>query len=604
MMRGIEQKTTLEQKLEKLRLICEKAPDNSIGLLALAETAFRRGLRLEALEAYQKVLKDESVAEAHLCMAQMYRHHGLFQEAITELRTLFEIEPGYPEAHVFARELASETTLPPDIEEVLVEGCGNDELSLARVRLSIARSLVLREGQELVAIQDANSGDPTFGYYIGETRKRLTYCEEVLSRLNMLEEARRTYLADQDRQRQIERERQLELVELGRQRAAAAQAEAQAAEVQAQTTVASDMGLDMTVDMGVYESHEESLEVDGYSSEAEVSYELDELAGLEVSQPLDPGQDLSEAPEVQAGLIEAQIERVFTPSALDMGGYEPEPVHQVDHPESTVAPLQLLVDMMPAPELYIRPEEPVSARGPALWDDPPRVLSHLTEAAEPLLDAYAHHEDMTLDLTPTLVGDLPDPEPEDPVSAVALVLDPEPEPVAVGELWDDGPLPLPDEQAVACIDPIPEEIQEAAPESVEGLAESVDSGQNFAQLYQPLLASLDGLIQTLAKTRSVSSVFLLNRDGYPICEQVKDPITRERLSEFILETVSFLEAFSDSPQYWVLECAGGIVVIQSVDSFHFLVTIGQTGANFGALRYTMDRVRPNFEQVLQAVTPS
>ena len=222
MMRGIEQKTTLEQKLEKLRLICEKAPDNSIGLLALAETAFRRGLRLEALEAYQKVLKDESVAEAHLCMAQMYRHHGLFQEAITELRTLFEIEPGYPEAHVFARELASETTLPPDIEEVLVEGCGNDELSLARVRLSIARSLVLREGQELVAIQDANSGDPTFGYYIGETRKRLTYCEEVLSRLNVLEEARRTYLADQDRQRQIERERQLELVDLGQQRAAAA----------------------------------------------------------------------------------------------------------------------------------------------------------------------------------------------------------------------------------------------------------------------------------------------------------------------------------------------------------------------------------------------
>ena len=206
-MRGTEQKTTLELKLEKLRSICEKSPDNHIGLLALAETAFRRGLRLEALEAYQKVLKDESVAEAHLCMAQMYRHHGLFQEAISELRVLFEMEPGYPEAHVFARELSASTALPQDIEEILLAGCGNDELALARVRLSIARSLVLREGQELVAIQDANAGDPTFGYYIFETRKRLSYCEEVLSQLTVLEDARKAYLADLDRQRQIERER-------------------------------------------------------------------------------------------------------------------------------------------------------------------------------------------------------------------------------------------------------------------------------------------------------------------------------------------------------------------------------------------------------------
>ena len=391
-------------------------------------------------------------------------------------------------------------------------------------------------------------------------------------------------------------------------------AEIQAAEIQAaeiQAAAAQDLamhtGLEVTVDMGVHDtmSHEESLVVDGYASEEEASYQQDDEAGLEVSEPLDYGHSLGEAPEAQAGLIEAQVEPVFTPSTLDMGGYEPDPVHQVAYPEPEVAPLHLMVEPVPAPELYIRPEEPVAAPEPALWDDPPRVMAHLTESAEP--DAYRHHEDITLDLTPTLVGDLPEPEPEpEPEPLVTLAL--QPEPVAVGELWDDGPLPLSEEQAVVYSAPIPEESKDIAPEPVESAPESapesVDAGQYFAQLYQPLLPSLDGLIQTLAKTRSVSSVFLLNRDGYPICEQVKDPITRERLSEFILETVSFLEAFSDSPQYWVLECAGGIVVIQSVDSFHFLVTIGQTGANFGALRYTMDRVRPNFEQVLQAVTPS
>jgi predicted regulator of Ras-like GTPase activity (Roadblock/LC7/MglB family)/tetratricopeptide (TPR) repeat protein len=605
MMRGIEQKTTLEQKLEKLRVICEKAPDNPIGLLALAETAFRRGLRLEALEAYQKVLKDESVAEAHLCMAQMYRHHGLFQEAISELRTLFEIEPGYPEAHVFARELARETTLPSDIEDVLVAGCGNDELSLARVRLSIARSLVLREGQELVAIQDANSGDPTFGYYIGETRKRLTYCEEVLSSLSALDEARRAYLADQDRQRQIERERQRErdLVELGQGSTVSVEVEA----------VGSIEGPDLEllgaaeVEVGAateWVDQQEDLVED--PAVAEVSPVYGEADPAEES-PYEPAEPVSEAADQPLYIQDAD-------------SYQEEP-------EVTPIPdRELQAATVETPRYDARLDEPVAAVEPALWDDPPRVVAPglpLAGTAESNSDRYAH-EELTLDLTPTLVGDLPEP-----------AFDPEPvqiheaEPLAPGDLWEDPPLdhgpiglqaelgPAQDEN-YGYQSPLGDDLRDSAesepklelepkpsvtlePELSPGTGSSNE--RDFAQLYEPLMASLDGLIQTLAKTRSVSSVFLLNREGYPIAQQVKDPITQDRLSEFIVETVSFLEAFSDSPQYWVLECAGGIVVIQSVDSYHFLVTIGQTGANFGALRYTMDRVRPNFEQVLQAATP-
>lgn len=547
-MRGTEQKTTLELKLEKLRSICEKSPDNHIGLLALAETAFRRGLRLEALEAYQKVLKDESVAEAHLCMAQMYRHHGLYQEAISELRVLFDMEPGYPEAHVFARELSAATTLPHDIEEILLAGCGNDELALARVRLSIARSLVLREGQELVAIQDANAGDPTFGYYIFETRKRLSYCEEVLSQLTVLEDARKAYLADLDRQRQIERERQRV----------------------AETPVVEAPNV-------VEVRPVEPLE-----------------GGSDVGVAAGPGLDFNDFPtdtDSDADTEAAVVEEVYQ---------EVTEIHAEQSLEEAVVV-----------------EESSRTVEPALWDDHPALVLNHDSGETGGRDA---DHDLTRDIIPTLEGDLP--EIQQP-----------------GDLWDDGPaLPRYEDHPGATYDsgfgddlvepdlppvveerpthltldpdpPVVEEVRVVEPEAVAPpppvVAVAPEPVQkDFPGLYAPLLASLDGLIQTLAKTRSVSSVFLLNREGYAIAEQVKDSIGRERLSEFIIETVAFLEAFASAPQYWVLECAGGIVVIQSVDSYHYLVTIGQTGANFGALRYTMDRVRPNFEQVLQPACPA
>lgn len=556
-MRGTEQKTTLELKLEKLRTICEKSPDNHIGLLALAETAFRRGLRLEALEAYQKVLKDESVAEAHLCMAQMYRHHGLYQEAISELRVLFEIEPGYPEAHVFARELSSATTLPQDIEEILLAGCGNDELALARVRLSIARSLVLREGQELVAIQDANAGDPTFGYYIFETRKRLSYCEEVLSQLAVLEDARRAYLADLDRQRQIERERQ---------RAAQSPAVVEAPEVPEPSLVEArpvelleGSALPTAVNVG---------EFNDFAGHAEDGFVEDVYAEAEAE-------------------VEAEVEVEASPQ-------EPELVAVEDSLEEPVA------------EEATRPVEP------ALWDDHPTFVPTHDSGETPGRDP---HHDLTLDITPTLEGSLP-PEIEEVLPVAGSLWDDEPGyevPPATYEsgLGDDlsGPVQSPamERPGHLSLEQVEPQVVEDQPEPVAplpSLAVPLVVQPDFPSLYAPLLTSLDGLIQTLAKTRSVSSVFLLNREGYAIAEQVKDSIGGERLSEFIIETVAFLEAFASAPQYWVLECAGGIVVIQSVDSYHYLVTIGQTGANFGALRYTMDRVRPNFEQVLQPACPA
>lgn len=597
----VEQKTTLELKLEKLRQICEKSPDHPIALLALAETAFRRGLRLEALEAYQKVLRDESVAEARLSMAQMYRHHGLYQEALNEILELFATEPCYPEAHVFAQELREKIELPGEISELLDEGCGEDELALARVRLNIARSLVLREGQELTSIHEANAGDPTYGYYIGETRKRLSYCEQVLTQLSHLEESRRQHLLEQERNRQLERERQAELEALQLQR-----------EVERrQEELAAQLALEAAEQLSTLQAIAEPVE----SETQPILDNRDETEAQELLHlaPHDEVPFTSEQDPETVGHEEvSELEASSEPGYGEFHSPEDEsaPPLMTEPAYEAIEPPAVEPEVIPA-QAPSRPPEP------ALWDDLPRPNLGPEVAArnfENVRDEY------TLDLTPTLVGELPEPdlpEPDLPEPELPLAERVDPEPASSSGLWEDPPYHESEESgSTETLDVAPHSVQSPAqepdptplelpqPEPETPVVEEPpvsDSNQrlDYPSMYQGMLSSLEGLVQTLSKTRSVSSVVLINRDGYVITEVIKDSVTPQRLSEFMVEATGFLEAFSDTPQYWVLECAGGIVVIQSVDAFHFVIAIGQSGANFGALRFTMDRVRPNFEQVLE-----
>lgn len=77
-------------------------------------------------------------------------------------------------------------------------------------------------------------------------------------------------------------------------------------------------------------------------------------------------------------------------------------------------------------------------------------------------------------------------------------------------------------------------------------------------------------------------------------------MTPDLVSNLVVDGLSFLESYASEPRYWVLECDGGIVVLQMIDPRHVLVAVGQAGANFGALRYTMDKICPKFAELLSA----
>lgn len=139
------------------------------------------------------------------------------------------------------------------------------------------------------------------------------------------------------------------------------------------------------------------------------------------------------------------------------------------------------------------------------------------------------------------------------------------------------------------LDPLPSSPQTNGPDKISPARKA------FYQLHSE---SISSLTSTLARTRGVTSIFLAAREGVAINSSAKDHISQERIGELVKESFEFLEAFASDLSYWVLECSGGIFVMQRLDDLHVLIAVGQAGANFGALRYTMDKTKIKFEQLL------
>ncbi|MBI3925908.1 MAG: hypothetical protein HY319_10245 [Armatimonadetes bacterium] len=495
--------TTLSRKMAQYRGILEKAPDDLTPVLAFAETAMRRGLRLEALEAYQKVLGQESsIPEAHLAMAEIYHQQGLVSEAYQELVQLFALEPYNAEGHLLARRMAGSTE-PPDLARpYLEEGSTLDEVARARTRLSISRSILMREVQELSRIAATNR-EPILEYFLAEAQKRLDRIHEALSELETLEEEAR---APRLRPPMVPPE---------------------------------------VAEEAILESPEEDFPVTG-------------------APPL---EELEPAP--RAPLWPESLEDLVSEETTYSLIHEPPPALEPIEP----APLPLDLDQFtreleaepsPVPPPPLEPglgweqglKAPPGFEVPPPIQAPPPLQPTDLEAELSLSAASLSVGGLELGLPPTYEDSAPSPAP---VSAPWL-----------SELV------------------FPEATLEGPPSSAR------------LSFYDSLQAPLSTLTGQLAKTRGVTSLFICSREGHVIQHSTRDAMTPDLVSNLVVDGLSFLESYASEPRYWVLECDGGIVVLQMIDPRHVLVAVGQAGANFGALRYTMDKICPKFAELLSA----
>ena len=606
-----EQLTTLERKIDRFARILTEKPGDELTVLALAEASFRRGLKLEALTAYQEVIGVLPVPEVHLAVSEIYAAQDMPNESYGELRSLFTLDPENVEARLLVTRLTALSKPPEDIQEIMETLVPERAIDEAKLRLKIQRTIHNRELQERTRNITLEPGKVIHEYYVEEAKKKLIEVDELLRELEKLREKNAAGAVP---------------------RAEPIQAAVSAPVPEAEVSEAvSDVSSVMDAPSAIEEDASHASDVSNLSlATPDVSDEV-VLASSEASAPpmIPPVGEPAPIPE---------------PTTVSP---EPEPTAEVPNPTgAALSPVgseiteDLAIPAPPTPEVFdsfdLTPQSPVvpdlpeppppsttdHLDAPSMVDLAPIELTTSGPAIEvvvpdsvPLVDMNPVPEPSTSEEPPAIpefppqaatdngledgaveASLVPEPVAPEPVAVEPIVETPvAPEPVAVAPIAPEpvAAAPVPPEPAVEIPVAVVAEPVAADPTVPGGL-----SAERQA-FYESQSEAVSGLTSTLARTRGVTSIFLATREGVTINSVVKDDITEARVGEVVKESFEFLEAFASDPSYWVLECGGGIFVMQKLDSRHVLIAIGQAGANFGALRYTMDKTRAKFEVLLK-----
>lgn len=671
-----EQATTLDRKIERFSQILAKNPGDGLTVLALAEASFRRGLKLEALTAYQTVTKEQPIPEAHLAVAEIYSQQNMTSEAYGELRQLFRLNPENVEARLLIRNLEKCSPPPDDIQVILRTPASDEAFREARLRLQIQRAIHNRELQERTRNGTLEPGVVIHEYYVEEAKKKLIEVDEQLRKLEDLKAYNASLhdlpspepisaQAEEAEQSEVEFALDSELATAIQDFESQEQSAPELEELPpAPIPDESDFPLEEPVSPAEQEAVAEAVELPLPDLEPEQvsnpeTLPVEPISEVATEEPAPPILELSsDTLEFEAPIQSLPTEESETPELVLLPNTEDV---SIEHPGTTVGdsaelefppvppPAEGLnaaeeveeLPPYPEPSLTIEPES-VEREPQVLPVEQPSIdLSipiDVSSALDPELPEIDEAEPLTLSTTP--VVPMPEPKLNDAVSdqnsgaREGFGAPPAIEPISFGEPEEISPPPAApievsaepvadepvaptseshsaelavepppaDPEPVVEPTPVPEPALVSEPTAVvEPPRPAGVSAAERQAYYESRAEEIGKLTGTLARTRGVSSIFLVARDGTTIDSVVKDDITEARVGELVKESFEFLTAYAASPAYWVLECAGGIFVMQTLDDEHVLIAIGQAGANFGALRYTMDKTKAKFEAILQNV---
>lgn len=672
-----EQFTTLERKIERFARLLDQNPGDGLTVLALAEASFRRGLKLEALTAYQVVTERQPVPEAHLAVAEIYSQQNMTTEAYGELRQLFKLDPTNVEARLLAQLLQKQAPAPSDIDEILNEPASEEAFTEARLRLKIQRTIHNRELQERTRNVTLEPGVVIHEYYVEEAKKKLIEVDEQLRKLEELKlfnatlsviptpvpvQPEEVVSAAEEETAALEAPDLSQAESLVETSSVEDPAPVEVLDIQSGTPElpvelsdptldiemsgqeSTEMGLaepgsegeetilstDATIpvleappaevepDLPLAEENEAAESVDSSSEPLAVepfSSTSDQTSELTLEQPT---QDLGEIapPDLTSTLLTAEPEQ---PTEEEAPSFDPAGISELPPvPEPPPLPTDLGVSP-PAIEIAQDQLDDSEVEGTTTPDLPAEVPVPAESTEMPPEASNSFDLDFSIGVDNPLAPDLPsedDLQAETasaplPVGDESLMTSQSPPEVAdvptdftsIPTIVEpiSTPVSEPEAQAEEAVaEPVAEEVSPpvAEPEVEVSMAVSAAERQAF---YESKAEELGKLTGTLARTRGVTSIFLVSRDGMTIDSVVKDNITEERVGELVKESFEFLLAYANSPSYWVLECTGGIFVMQTLDPDHVLIAIGQAGANFGALRYTMDKTKTKFGAILKDV---
>jgi predicted regulator of Ras-like GTPase activity (Roadblock/LC7/MglB family) len=135
------------------------------------------------------------------------------------------------------------------------------------------------------------------------------------------------------------------------------------------------------------------------------------------------------------------------------------------------------------------------------------------------------------------------------------------------------------------------EVSAVEPESA--IPEVSEERKKF---YKDIHGKMDFVLSTLSKTRGVTSSFIMDKTGAILHIMSTENFDRMEMSQQALKGVEPLLEWRTSKEqtecellYWVLEFKKGMMVLQPLTPEVFLVVLGKAGANFGAVRYSIEK---------------
>jgi len=125
------------------------------------------------------------------------------------------------------------------------------------------------------------------------------------------------------------------------------------------------------------------------------------------------------------------------------------------------------------------------------------------------------------------------------------------------------------------------------------------------QFYQQVKDSITTILAALIKTKGVTVVMAVAGDGYVVDSIVNEAIDYAQIGKKISSGIEVIRHWRDGEKgrsflYWVLEFEQGLVVVRAINSEYFLVAIAKAGANFGAMRYSMDKGKETLDEILSS----
>ena len=121
--------------------------------------------------------------------------------------------------------------------------------------------------------------------------------------------------------------------------------------------------------------------------------------------------------------------------------------------------------------------------------------------------------------------------------------------------------------------------------------------------YESIKESITTVLATLIKTKGVTVVLTIAVDGVILDSILNEAIAFEEISECVKTGIEVIRTYRQDEAgkaflYWVLEFEQGLLVMRSIDGYHFLMALAKAGANFGAMRYSMEKGKETLVEIL------